>query len=342
MMCKHSDTLVGLAYGDAIGFPSLFHRFHVLPAKRHDFLFDTNKESSRRHILPLTLPFTHRQDENTLAPAPTDDTEYALFTAQTLLSIEGEPTLNHIVEAWKSELLPKTGEIWTRYSERAALENLEKGIDPPASGNDNPLHYEDAAVSRAIAIGLFLSGDPTAAARLAGLDASISQAEDGIWGAQAIAAVIAAIVGGEQLDAAIEGGKRYLPQGSWIAEEYEKAERCRKEASTQSELALLLAQEVINNVYSFGNAAPETVPSAMAIARACDGDLVSGVATANTIAKSADSLPAIVGAICGATNGVEGIGSRWIENVRRSRGVCLPLVRNIDIVEMGQRLAQRG
>jgi ADP-ribosylglycohydrolase len=338
-MNKHTATLLGLAYGDAVGFPSLFHRFHVLPAKRHDFLFDTNKRASREHILPLALPFTHRQAEDTLAPAPTDDTEYAVFTAQTLLKLGDGADLDGIVRTWKEELLPRRGEIWTRYSERAALENLSKGLEPPDTGNDNPLHYEDAAIARSVAIGLFRGGDPVAAAALAGEEASISQAEDGIWGAQAVAAAVAGLVDGAPIVDVLDHATTFFPARSWIAGEHRKAERCRSDARTLPDLALLLAQDVINNVYSFGNAAPETVPAALAIVRAAEGDLVTAVATANAIAKSADSLPAIVGALCGAAHGVEQIGPRWMEAVGRCRGCCLPFLRDVDIADVGAALA---
>ena len=55
-------ALLGLAYGDAIGFPSLFHRFHDrrIPRRRHDYLWRTNRELDEQRILRLTLPFTHR------------------------------------------------------------------------------------------------------------------------------------------------------------------------------------------------------------------------------------------------------------------------------------------
>lgn len=333
-------TLYGLAYGDAVGFPSLFHRFHVLPAKRHDFLFETNKRLSRDHILPLALPFTHRQPEETLAPGPTDDTEYAVFTLKTLVESGGEAGADAILDAWRAELLPRTDEIWTRFSERAALENLKHGLLPPQTGNDNPLHYEDAAVSRAVAVGLFHAGHPDRAADLAAGEASISQAEDGVWGAQAMAHAVAALAGGAPVTAALGDAERYFPEGSWIAAESAKADACREQAHSLPELALLLARNVINNVYSFGNAAPETVPAAFALARAAAGNLTDAVNAAVLIAKSADSLPAFVGALCGAASGAGQLGDLWYEQLDTLRGCCLPFLAGTKLSDVAASVAR--
>jgi ADP-ribosylglycohydrolase len=47
-------AMFGLAYGDAIGFPAMFHRFQATPRKRHDFLWRTNLELDQRNITRLT------------------------------------------------------------------------------------------------------------------------------------------------------------------------------------------------------------------------------------------------------------------------------------------------
>lgn len=335
-------TLYGTAYGDAVGFPSLFHRFHVLPAKRHDFLFNTNRQLSRERILPLALPFTHRQPESTLSPGPSDDTEYAVFTAQALIACGPRPTGQSIFAYWGEELSPRIEEIWTRFSERAALENAAHGLEPPASGNDNPLHYEDAAANRAVAIGLFCGGEPDRAAELAGEEASISQAEDGIWGAQAIAYAVAALLSSDgsrtRIDRIVEAAAALFPAQSWIAAEWAKASECAKEAKALHELALLLAKNVINNVYSFGNAAPETVPAALTLMRAAAGEMIEAVGAATLIAKAADSLPPLVGALCGAACGSSALGKLWVAELDTLRGCCLPFLKGVRLSEVARRL----
>ncbi len=336
---KLLGALYGLAYGDAVGCASLFHRFHVLPAKRHDFLFEANKRLSRERILPLALPFTHRQPEETLAPAPTDDTEFAVYTSKVLAAMVPEITRDKIVSRWRADLGGARDTIWTRFSERAALGNFDLGVFPPHSGNDNPLHYEDAAVSRAVGVALVVS-DPRRAADVTELEASISQAEDGVWGAQAMAFALGSIIGGKTLDQALAGAQGYFPDDSWIAEENRKALGCIEEAVGDHDLPLLLAERVNNNVYSFGNVAPETVPAAFAIARQVAGDPIRGVLLACTIAKAGDSLPAFVGAICGAYSGFAAIGELWIERLDTLRGVCLPFLRGTSLAAVVDEVAE--
>ena len=162
-------SLLGLAYGDAISFPAMFHRTFQFPEKRREFIWRTNRDLMRQRVIRLTLPFTHRLVPEILEPFPTDDTEYAVFTAQTILAAQGEPTLEHFVQAWEREILPISEQVLTGFSERSAIDNLRRGVQPAASGNDNPQHYDDSACPRAVAIGLFCVGQPERAAAVASL-----------------------------------------------------------------------------------------------------------------------------------------------------------------------------
>ena len=74
------------------------------------------------------------------------------------------------------------------------------------------------------------------------------------------------------------------------------ARALRAQTQNTEDLGFLLGTKLINTVYSYGNAAPETLPAALVIVEACEGDLLRAVALANTLHKAADSLPAMVGA----------------------------------------------
>jgi ADP-ribosylglycohydrolase len=334
-------ALLGLAYGDAIGFPALFHRTFQFPAKRRDFLWNTNRDLARQRIIRLTLPFTHRLAPETLEPFPTDDTEYAVFTAQTLLACEDEPVAQIFLAAWQERLVPIADTVLTGFSERAAIENLRRGVLPPASGNDNPQHYDDSAVARAVAIGLFCGGEPDRAATLAGYDSQITNAEDGVYAAQAMAVAIALLVSGTTIAAALARARTYLPPDSWIAYGDRIARQCHDEAESPQDLLLLLTTRLINSVYSYGNAAPETLPAAFVIAEACDADLQAAVLLANGIPKAADSLPAMVGALCGAVQGSRALSPRWRAQLMTCRGLCLPFTADVRLDEMARQLAHQ-
>lgn len=331
-------ALLGLAYGDAIGFPALFHRTHQFAERRREFLWQTNLQSDRQRILRMMLPYTHRTEAQTLEPFPTDDTEYALFTAQTLLAA-ADVVPETFERAWRDRILPVADQVLTGFSERSAIENLKRGLHPPTTGSDNPQHYDDSAAPRAVVIGLYCTGDEARAKRLALLDAQVTNAEDGVFAAQAMAVAVSSLAAGGGLDEALSLARRSFPRDSWIAHGDGIARSCRDESSDPQQLLLLLTNRLITTVYSYGNAAPETVPAAFAIAEGCRGDLHDGVLLANAIPKCADSLPALVGALCGAYQGAGAVNAAWQEQLNPSRGLCLPFLKGVRIEDVARELA---
>jgi ADP-ribosylglycohydrolase len=333
-------ALLGLALGDALGFPALFHRTFQFPEKRRDFLWRTNHALARQRVIRLTLPFTHRIAPETLAPFPTDDTEYAVFAAQTILAGGPEPAADTFARAWRERVLPHAGAVLTGFSERAALDNLARGLEPPATGEDNPQHYDDSAACRAVPIGLYCAGDPDRAARLAGLDAQVTNAEDGVFAARAMAAAVAELAAGRDLDAGLARGRAELPAGSWSAHGEAAAQACLRETEGVPDLVLALTTRLINTVYSYGNAAPETLPAAFALVARCAGDLPAAVLAANAIPKSADSLPALVGALCGAWQGNAVVSPAWRDQLETCRGLCLPFTAGVRLSHLAQSLVE--
>lgn len=334
---KFYGAFLGLAYGDAISFPALFHRTHQFVEKRREFLWRTNRDSMRQRIIRLTMPFTHRNAPEMLEPFPTDDTEYAIFTAQTVLNAH-DIYADTFSSAWRERIVPIADQVLTGYSEHAAIENLKRGLEPPATGNDNPQHYDDSAVARAVPIGLLCAGNPGRAAQIAQFDAQVTNTEDGIYAARAMAVAIALFESGEKIGDALARARQEFPADSWIAHGDAIARECLREANSSPDLLLALSKRLINTVYSYGNAAPETLPAAFAVVEMCRGDLPSAVLLANAIPKSADSLPAIVGALCGAYQGATAIGETWRVQLNVCRGLCLPFLAGVRLDEIVQEL----
>jgi len=318
---RAEGALVGLAIGDAIGFQALVHTQWQLPAKRQNFIWRTNQRAAEQRITRVAVPFTHRLSEDLVAIGPTDDTELALFSARILLDAETPLTSRSFAEGWRRWML--TDDIRTGFAERAAIDNLRRGLEPPTTGRDNPQRYEDGACARAVSIGIARARHVGAAADLARLDAEVSHAEDGVWAAQAMAVAIASLVGGASMDEALAAARATLPSESWIAYMDRRAQTCLRSAGNPADLALLLSQQVIDGIYSYASIAPQTLPAAFALA-SCANDPMQVMTAANTIARAADSLPALVGALTGAYHGVASLPSRWRECVAEARGVCLP------------------
>ena len=242
---KSYGAILGLAYGDAIAFPALFHRTHQFLEKRREFLWRTNRDSARNRILRLTMPFTHRNAPETLEPFPTDDTEYAVFTAQTLIAAR-EISADTFARAWRERIVPLADQVLTGFSERAAIENFRRGLEPPATGNDNPQHYDDSAVARAVPIGLFCASGQGRAAQVAQLDAQVTNAEDGIYAARAMAVAIALLASGANIGDALARARQEFPADSWIARGDAIARECVRDANATQDLLLALTNRLIN------------------------------------------------------------------------------------------------
>jgi ADP-ribosylglycohydrolase len=234
-----------------------------------------------------------------------------------------------------------TDDIRTGFAERAAIDNLRRGLEPPTTGRDNPQHYEDGACARAISIGIARAGHADAAAELARLDAEVSHAEDGVWAAQAMAVAVASLVGGSPMDAALAVARAAFPRDSWIAYMDQRAQTCLRSAGSPADLALLLSQQVIDAIYSYASIAPQTLPAAFALA-SCGTDPMHIMTAANTIARAADSLPALVGALTSAHSGIASLPSRWRERVAESRGVCLPFTAGTNLCLTANHLMERS
>jgi ADP-ribosylglycohydrolase len=192
-----------------------------------------------------------------------------------------------------------------------------------------------------VPIGLYCAGNPDRAARLATLDAQITQAEDGIYAARAMAAAISVLAAGGKIMEGLNRARLEFPAGSWIAHIDQIARKCLAEADSTDSLVLLLSQRVINTVYSYGSVAPETLPAALVIAEKCGGHLQEAVLNANVIAKAADSLPALVGALCGAHEGIGAISGSWRQALSVCRGLCLPFLAGANLEEYTLRLFER-
>uniref|UniRef100_UPI001965736F ADP-ribosylglycohydrolase family protein n=1 Tax=Nonomuraea lactucae TaxID=2249762 RepID=UPI001965736F len=164
-------AFVGLAVGDAAGWPAARHRaaLHAPWSRRLHRELDAFAEE--RRVTTLPVPFALNQPVAPLAIGPSDDAEWLAWTALTI----DRPR----AEAFR-ELGP---EIRARISVAAALDNLARGVEPPASGHDNPHHFDDAAAVRAVAFGA-LGRDPTP-------DAQVTNAGDGLLGARAVAEAVA-------------------------------------------------------------------------------------------------------------------------------------------------------
>jgi ADP-ribosylglycohydrolase len=315
-------ALLGLAIGDAAGLPALYHR-GVRLGWRRDVLWRFSAELDAQRVLRFPMPFTLGRPEP-LALAGTDDTEFAVAAALILLDAGDDATGEALFAGWRKLVVDRADEVWSGIAERASIINTQAGLTPPATGNDNPAHFDDGAVPRAVPAGIRHAGRPDQAALVATRLAEITHAEDGVWAAAAMAASIAAAVSGADAAEAVSAGVAQIPPDTWLARQVARAIDLAGSAATPMDLVADLADQVANASYSFGSVAPETLASAFAIILATDADPASALPLAAMVAKQSDSMPAMVGAVAGAVHGADALPHRWRDKVDEIRGHCLP------------------
>lgn len=307
---KAVGCLVGLAVGDALGDLGRDHEYR------------------KRYGLAIEL---HQSAKST------DDTEFALLTARSLIDSQGDLTVDAVLQAWQRYVLDQGG-VFERGGQPlyGAVANLRRGILPPLSGRDNVAHYDDGAAMRIAPIGIVCAGDPQRAVQMAALDAQISHYADGIWAAQAVAAAVAVAMVDGTTEEVIETAEQQIPEDSWLGRALERAMRICDATGGMEEAWEPLHSQLWTPSHS---AAAEAIPQALAIVRLTDGDFRRGLFWAGNFGRDADTISAIVGALAGARHGVRVIPADWIETVRRPSGVCLKFAAQEDIPALAQQLA---
>jgi ADP-ribosylglycohydrolase len=309
---KAVGALVGLAVGDSFG--------------------DAARMQDNRVNYGITMDFSEG------ATWSTDDTEFALLTAKTLIACGGELTTDAVVAAWMTDVVVQDEYQRGGASEKAAADNLRAGLRPPESGKFSTFHMSDGTAMRIPPVGVLCAGDPKRAAALAEIDASISHYADGIWGAQAVAAAVAVAMVDGTIDEIIEAAMEPIPRDSWLYRNMRLAFDLVDAAGGRLEDCWMPLHDKLRA--SVWATTAEAVPSAFAVLKLVNRDFRSGVVAAGNFGRDADTIGAIVGSILGAKYGLASIPVRWTEKVRRPTGTCLQFTKGLDIVETGRELAR--
>ena len=329
------NAMLGLAIGDALGWPSMFHRSQLLPSWTRRIRREMDATSEGTNVLPPAMPFSLNQSAAAFEICPTDDTEWAAFTSGILL--ESGRFEEVLVEKWIG--LARSGQVVKGgVSTQAALTNLRKGLKPPQTGRENPHYFDDGAIARAVPVGVFYSSNPEEAAEKAGLDASVTNAEDGVWASQAMAAAINLACSGKSIDEVLEKATGVLPPDSLIRRKVDSALGLVQKDTSVFSVIPELSNIIINREYSYGNAAPETLALTFAIMKTAGNNFEHAVTAATSFAKTADALPSAVGALAGAMTSSEIAGEAWLASMKSLKGICIPSLRGTKYLELTDRL----
>ena len=269
-------------------------------------------------LLEVNLPFALNQPAEALNPGPGPRAEWFIFQLRLLAS--ADYSLEHATDAWRGLLTEENLKL--TLAQHAALTNLRHGKVPPVTGHDNPHYFDDTACFRALATACVIA-DLGAALEVTHHDAGISNAEDGVWGAQAVTAALVTALGGADPDDCVDAAVQQLPEGTWIFEAARRALLCVREGRGTLDFTAQLDHAVCNRAYNYGTAAAETVPAALAILKTTRGEFERSLFMALALPRVVGLAP-LVGALCGALGCLPDDASTNLH--APLRGIALPFL----------------
>ena len=300
---KAFGSLVGLAIGDSFG--------------------DAARKADLVPHFGITTDF-HKG-----ASWSTDDTEFALLTAKTMIDCKGDLKSEHVVAAWLENVATQDEFKRGGFSEHEASINLRRGLRPPLSGKYNSYHLSNGAAMRIAPIGIYCAGDPEKAAKMAQVESEISHYSDGVFGAQAVAAAVSIAMVDGTFDEIFEAAVKAVPQDSWMHYTLQKAfEIVDSHNGDFFDSWMPLHDELWT---SYWGTAPEAVAQAFGVLRLIRGGFKDTLIYACNFGRDADTIGAIDGGILGARYGASSIPKHWIEKARRTTGTCLTFTKGLDI-----------
>lgn len=280
----------------------------------------------------------------------TDDTDFTLFNAHILLTYGTGVTPQQVEHEWRDKLL--SGRYHYRpggFSDVISTRNLHAGLHPPASGAFNHQMWSDGVAMAISAAGIISPGDPAQAAHLATVLGSISNARDGVYTAQAVAAAISMAMVGAPPAAMMQAAIDHVPPDSWTYRALRRAQAIgsahTSSAATDLDAALDAALDAITDTlvvdyWHWADLATEAVPAALAVFLAAGGDFRTAVPAGVRLGRDADTIGAIVGSLAGAHGGEDAIPAAWRARVQASTGKCIGFIAGRAITAIADQLVE--
>ncbi|WP_307220562.1 ADP-ribosylglycohydrolase family protein [Microbacterium sp. SORGH_AS_0888] len=231
-----------------------------------------------------------------------------------------------------------SGSAWPRAAPSATP---RRASARPTPGTTTPPPDDDTAVPAGVVCGLAHAGDPRAASELARRYARITHAGDGVDAAAAMAALVARVLTGSPLRDAVDAGRGEIAPGSWLDAGLDTALGIADTAGDPFAAVPSLIRALSPRLYSHASTAAETLPLAVAVTLLTDAEPARAIPLSLTIARKADSVPAFVGALCGAARGRAAFGPEW-DALDELRGILLPTLEGVRLSALADRLLARA
>ena len=309
---KCRGAMIGIAIGDSFG--------------------DASRKPENQAAYGITTDFQKG------ASWSTDDTEFALLTAKTLIDCGGNLTDQAVVDAWLTHVATQDEFKRGGASEFEASRNLRRGLRPPLSGKYNSYAHSDGAAMRIAPVGILKAGDVDGAIALAEIDAHISHDREGIWGAQSVAAAVACAMADGETEEILDAALKPIPEGTWYRAAMEKAFAIVDRAGGDFLSAWMPLHDEL--WCSYKASVSEALPAAFSVLKMEHRDFRTGVVAAGNFGRDADTIAAIAGSVLGAKFGCSAIPPTWVEKPRYPSGTCLLFAKGIDLLEIADQLCE--
>lgn len=273
----------------------------------------------------------------------TDDTDFTLFNATILLAYGAEVTPAQVEQEWRDKLLgPGRAYRPGGFSDVISTRNLAAGLHAPQSGAFGHQMWSDGVAMAIGAAGVLCAGRPERAAQVAAALSSVSNARDGIYAAQAVAAAIAVAMAGAPPHEMAAAALAAVPPASWTARALARAMEVAGRIDDPESGLDEIGRTLVVAWWPWADLATEAVPLAFAAFLVMQGDAARAIPYGVRFGRDADTIGAIVGSLAGAYGGEDALPAAWRERVHESTGACIGYVAGQPIAGFADRLAQRA
>jgi ADP-ribosylglycohydrolase len=238
-------------------------------------------------------------------------------------------------------MAPDSGFKGGGFSDVIAMDNLRRGLRPPACGRFNQHGLSDGLAMAVGPVGVACAGEPDRAASVAALLGSVTNGRDGIHAGQAVAAAVATAMVGATPEAILAAAMAQVPRNSWTFRALDRAGEIAAGHREAEAARLALHDALAVTFFPWTDIAPEATALAVGSFLAAGGNYRESVTGAVNQGRDADTIGAIAGALAGAHQGIAAVPLEWRERIGPVPGRNFRIVTGVSLPDLADRLVAR-
>lgn len=230
-------------------------------------------------------------------------------------------------------------------AEGVAIENLKRGLIPPATARqNNPYNEWVGGAMKAEIWGLLTPGNPGLAIRYAFRDAIVAHQANGLYGALFVAALLSQAFVEHNLEKLLCQAASYIPPNSRLSELIDRCLSWHNEFSNWRDSLKqfhLQYAEYVSMPYGYVHIFP-CLSAVMIGALYGEGDFERSICIAAMCGGDADFPPAVIGAVYGLWLGESGLPAKWRDPIGQEMDTLAIGMPRLSYASIVQRICQVG